>query len=554
MYVSHPLIKPDSIESRAYQQSVLASALNKNILCVLPTGLGKTPIAALLAAHRLNENQSSKILIMAPTRPLVNQHYKSFLNFLNIDETLFVVITGVISPEKREEIYKNKKLVFATPQTIKNDLEENRLNLKEFSLLVLDEVHHAIGDYAYPFIAKTYLAQAKNPKILGLTASPGADKGKIEEICKNTGLDAIEIRTEEDEDVKPYINEKEIGWVSVELPENFDRIRTLLKSAYYQRIETLRKMWLLKRKNPTKKDLLLLQSNLMAKIKAGNRDAFIGLSLALPAIKIEHAIGLLETQGIPILENYWKKVREDKSRYSIALVKDKTISNAMWLTNSLFEEGYKHPKMSKLCSIVSAEVNQRKGSKIIVFATYRDTVSHIASALGKIEGSRPVEFIGQGKRGSENKQVNNRFKKNVNQKEENKKLNTDFQKAVDMQPQDKPIQEVKKGLTQKEQIQRLEDFKSGVYNVLVCTSIGEEGLHVADADIAIFYEPAPSEIRSIQRRGRVGRSKIGKIIVLITKGTRDEAYHWSSLNKEKKMKWILYGMQQKSLNPQIPSK
>lgn len=535
MYVSHPLIKPDSIESRAYQESILATALNKNVLCVLPTGLGKTPIAVLLAANRLAENQNSRILVAAPTRPLVSQHYKSFLNFLNIDEALFALITGIINPGKREEIYKNKKIIFATPQTIENDLQEARLNLKDFSLLVLDEVHHAIGNYAYPFIAKKYLEQAANPRILGLTASPGGDAGKIEEICKNTGLDAVEIRTEEDEDVRPYIKEKEIEWVNVDLPENFGNIRALLKSAYLNRIETLGKMWLVKRKNPAKKDLLLLQNSLMAKIKAGNKNAFIGLSVVLPAIKLEHAIGLVETQGIPMLESYWKKLRSEESKYTKSLLNDKAVSNAMFLTNKLFGEGYKHPKMSKLCSIVSAELNQ-KSAKIIVFATYRETVGQIASALGKIEGARPVEFIGQGNRGT---------KKLSENKQEKKKLNTDFQKAADMQVPYKPIQELKKGLTQKEQLQRLEDFKSGIYNILICTSIGEEGLHVADADLAIFYEPAASEIRSIQRRGRVGRSKIGKIIVLITKSTRDEAYHWASINKERRMKGILYSLQNK---------
>ncbi|MBI5061184.1 MAG: DEAD/DEAH box helicase family protein [Candidatus Aenigmarchaeota archaeon] len=398
MHISHPLIKPDSIESRTYQESVLLSAVNKNILCVLPTGLGKTPIAVLLAANRLEKFPESRILVTAPTRPLVNQHYKSFADFLTLDANGLAVITGVIAPEKREEIYKNKKIIFATPQTIENDLKENRLSLNDFSLLVLDEVHHAIGGYAYLFIAKKYLEDAKNPRILGLTASPGGDRAKIDEICKNTGLEAVEIRTENDEDVKPYIKEKGVEWISVDLPESFDNIRQLLKAAYNQRVDALRKMWLVKRKVPSKKDLLVLQGNLMAKIRSGNKNAFIGLSLVLPAIKIEHATGLLETQGIPILENYWKKLRAEESKYSKALVKDKAISNAMWMTNRLCEEGYRHPKMSKLCSIINSELKQKPESKIIVFASFRDTVSEIYSVLGRIDKAKPVEFIGQGSR------------------------------------------------------------------------------------------------------------------------------------------------------------
>ena len=541
MYISHPLIKAGILETRKYQESIISKAAEKNVLCVLPTGLGKTPIAIVLTAKRLEAYPESKILIAAPTRPLVNQHFKSFLEFLNFGEEGLVVVTGTTSPEKRQEIYNQKKIIFATPQTIENDLEEGRLNLKEFSLLVLDEVHHAIGDYAYPFVAKKYLEQAANPKILGLTASPGGDKGKIDEICKNTGLEAVEIRTEEDQDVKPYIKEKEIEWLHIDFPENFDSVRQILKSAYLSRIDTLRKMWLIKRKTATKKELLALQNALMVKIKSGNKNAFIGLSLVLPAIKIEHAIGLLETQGIPILENYLKRIREDKkSKYSMALVNDKTFSNAMWLANRLFTDGYKHPKISKLCSIVNSEIRKNPDFKIIVFASYRDTVSEICSALSRIDGAKPIEFIGQSSRAG---------KKKIKEEKKEKPVSTDFQTAssIPLNPEKKEAEikdnDLSKGLSQKEQIQRLEDFKNGVYNILVCTSIGEEGLHVSTADMAIFYEPVPSEIRQIQRRGRVGRSKIGKVIMLITKGTRDEAYYWSAVNKEKKMKGILYEMQ-----------
>jgi Fanconi anemia group M protein len=91
------------------------------------------------------------------------------------------------------------------------------------------------------------------------------------------------------------------------------------------------------------------------------------------------------------------------------------------------------------------------------------------------------------------------------------------------------------GLSQGEQMQILEDFRDGKHNVLVTTSIGEEGLHVPDVDHVIFYEAVPSEIRMIQRRGRTGRTRPGKTTVLMTEGTIDEAYYWTSLRKEERM-------------------
>ena len=492
-YVKHPLIKPNLIESRLYQETILSTAIKKNTLCVLPTGLGKTPIAILLTAHRLEKFPESKILVLAPTRPLVNQHYKSFSKFLNLNEEEFQVITGIIKPEKRFNLYKEKKIIFATPQTIKNDLESGFLSLKNFSLIVFDEAHHAIGDYPYPFIAKKYIEQAENPKILGLTASPGGTKEKIEEICKNLKINATEIREEKDKDVSPWVKQKEIEWVLVDLPESFKEIKKYLEKAYENELEKLKKLGFLKPvKLTTKKDLLTLQANLQKAIKEGYKKAFSAISLVSRAIKIEHALDLLETQGIGPLEEYWKKIRKEKSKPNEKLLKDKNISYAMLLTRKLFEIGSKHPKMSKLCSIINEQLKKKPDSKIIVFANYRNTVKNIVSSLEKVENARPIEFLGQ-----------------------------------------------REGFTQKEQIKRLKEFREGKYNVLVGTSVSEEGLDIPEMDLAIFYEATPSEIRTIQRRGRVGRQKFGKIIVLLAKGTRDEGYYWSAYHKEKRMKKTL---------------
>ncbi|NIQ18127.1 MAG: DEAD/DEAH box helicase family protein, partial [Candidatus Aenigmarchaeota archaeon] len=104
----------------------------------------------------------------------------------------------------------HSKIIFATPQTVENDLKNNRLNISKFSLVVFDEAHHSIGDYAYPYIAKVYLENARNPRILGLTASPGGTKEKIKEIMKNLGIKSVEIRTEEDFDVAPWVKKKQI--------------------------------------------------------------------------------------------------------------------------------------------------------------------------------------------------------------------------------------------------------------------------------------------------------------------------------------------------------
>jgi ERCC4-related helicase len=493
-YVKHPLINENSMESRAYQEAILGTAAKNHTLCVLPTGLGKTNVAILLAAHRLEKHPDSRILVMAPTRPLVNQHHKVFIKSMRIPQEDMAAVTGFIKPEERESLYR-KKLVFATPQVIENDLRNGLLSLEQFSLLVIDEAHHSIGGYAYPYVAKLYLSQSRFPRILALTASPGGTVEKIKEIKENLGIEQVEIRTDEDADVRPWMKEKQIDWEYVELPESFLQVKRYLDEAIEERAKRLQGMGVLRNPRPSRRDFLELQAKAQEYIRRGQKSAFGISSIVAQAIKLEHALGLLETQGISVLEKYWKKLKDDESNAAKNILKDQRVANAMFLSRELSEQGSRHPKMSKLCQVVDRQLRNKPDSKIIIFANYRDSVKEIESSLNNIDGVRAVQFVGQ-----------------------------------------------KEGLTQKEQIQRIHDFREGAYNVLVGTSVSEEGLDIPAMDLAIFYEPVPSEIRSIQRRGRVGRQKIGRIIFLITRRTRDEAYFWSAKNKELRMKKTLYGM------------
>ena len=488
----HPLIK--DLEEREYQIRMAKTALKKNTLVCLPTGLGKTNIAVLVAAELLKQFPGSSIMVLSPTKPLVSQHFHSFQKFLKLPPESFQIITGATDPHERGKLY-SKKIIVATPQTIQKDLENERFSIENFSLLVIDELHHAVGKYAYPYIARRFLDKAIHPRVLGLTASPGSSKEKISRICKNTGIEAVEIGTEDEEDIAPYVKKLESEWLDVELPESFLKIKALLDYSYRQRLEKLKRLGLSKPLSiVSKKDLLDFQIRLQGKIKKGNKASFWGASLVAQAIKIEHAISLLETQGIGVMRSYFNKLRKDSSKAAKTILADTRVSNAVFLTEKLFEQGSRHPKMGLLCSLVERQFKEKPNSKIIIFANYRETVKEINSILSNIRGAHPLVLIGQ-----------------------------------------------REGITQKEQIDIIRRYNEDS-NCLVTTSIGEEGLSLEAADLAVFYEPVPSEIRQIQRRGRVGRTKVGKVMVLVTKGTRDEAYKWSAYHKEKKMRKTLYSM------------
>jgi Fanconi anemia group M protein len=497
------LFKNDVAEPREYQKAIAETALKKNTLVVLPTGMGKTLIAVLVGVSRLEKYSGSKILITAPTRPLNAQHKKSFERFTEIKPEEIVLITGKIKPEEREQLYEKARIVVATPQTIRNDIAKGRLDLENFSFVTFDEAHRCVKDYAYNYVAKKYKEQAKHPLILGLTASPGGTYEKIDEIRKNLFIEAVEIRTEADRDVEAYVKPIMREEVYVDFPEQFQMIKELLEECLKEDIYWLKEHHFIPTYKPSKKQLLLLQQKIGSRCARGTKNYSLMWTMIrlAEAVKLEHAIELLETQGISSLLDYLKKLEASKKRTDKRLVSNPRVMEAVKITEDLQKTTADHPKLEKLQEIVKSLIREKPDMKIIVFANYRATVDKINQLL-RDNNIKSEILVGQATK-------------------------------------------ERKGLTQQEQIEVLKRFAEKEFNVLIGTSISEEGLDVPAVDFAIFYEPVPSEIRAIQRRGRVGRQVAGKTIFLITKKTRDEAYYWTAFHKEKRMKGILYDMKNK---------
>lgn len=495
-FVRHELIRENTIEQRLYQQLILASAIKGNTLVVAPTALGKTVIAIMLSAYRLSKFRDGKVVMLAPTKPLAVQHANSFKKFLKLPEDKIVVFTGQLSSEKRKKIFGDAKVICATPQVLQNDIIAGGYSLRDVVLLIFDEAHRAVGDYAYVFIAKKYVEQAKNPLILGLTASPGSSEDRILEVCSNLFIENIEIRTESDPDVRPYIKGLEISWIKVELPKELKEIKKHLETCFKEIILDLKSLGF-SLSDFTKKELLSLRESIISEIGSNpSEELYKALALISACINVQHALELLETQGLEPLRKYFQKLKASSSKASKILFENDSFYRAYFYSQKYDVE---HPKLKKLVEIVKERVNQKK--KGIVFVQYRDTARKIVEELSRV--AKPVRFVGQ-----------------ANKDED-------------------------KGLTQKQQIEILERFRKGYYNVLVATSVAEEGLDIPKVDFVVFYEPIPSEIRSIQRRGRTGRASAGEVIVLVTKNTRDEAFYWSSVYKEKRMKKLLLELRKK---------
>src|SRR3989338_2384884 len=262
-----------NFEPRLYQQTILATAAEKNTLVVLSTGMGKTNIFLMLAAQRLKQYPGSKILLIGPTRPLIEQYYQVFQKHFEIDQEKMAIFTGMVLPEIRQQLWEKCQVFFSTPQGLENDLIGNKISLQEVSLLGVDEAHSAVGDYSYVFIAKQYMVHARYPRILAMTASPGSEMEVIAEVVRNLHIEEIEVRTDEDPDVRPYIQEIDIKGVKVPLPPPFQEIQTHLTGFIRQRLQKLKSIGVLSHSDASisKKDLLGLQGQVHSKIASGEK-------------------------------------------------------------------------------------------------------------------------------------------------------------------------------------------------------------------------------------------------------------------------------------------
>ncbi|MFW6144687.1 MAG: DEAD/DEAH box helicase, partial [Candidatus Natronoplasma sp.] len=313
-----PLVDTEVIEKRDYQLNIFQSIKDKDSLVVLPTGLGKTAVAFYLICQRVEE--SEKVLMMAPTRPLCQQHLDFIRDSTGLDEEDTELITGELyTQEEREEIWKKDYDVFiATPQAVNNDL--HLVPISSFGLMVFDEVHRAVGDYAYVEIAK---ACKEKVQFLGLTASPGSSFEDLVEVCYNLGIQHIEVRTQKDEDVEPYVGERRLDWVEIEKSEELQKMESWLDSMLQDFLEDLsdytRQAKNMKAENVGKKALIDTQENLQKRIKSGKGNKgylFHALSLTSASIKVTHLKELLLTQGIDAAHRYLLRLQEDDDRSS----------------------------------------------------------------------------------------------------------------------------------------------------------------------------------------------------------------------------------------------
>lgn len=539
-HFSHPLLRDDAIDYRQYQQDIVTKLLYKNSLVVIPTSLGKTIIALLACVDILLNWRHSKVLILAPTRPLVIQHFNMFRNQTVLSDQC-IALTGNVSPEIRKTIWRSHsiRIYFATPELVNNDLRNNIIKKEDFYLIVFDEAQRAVKDYSYTHIAKQFYDATTNkepPLVLGLSASPGSTEEKVKEVCTNLFMEQIIAKTEGDTDVLPYIYNTRIEYCPIAMTDSDMEISRLLKSMIGDYVGWLVKNKFLRKKRIEsiyKKDLLELRDNIISRLDSKNPNFLLVAALKYQSLSmiLYYCRDLIESQGDFALRKFLHLSKLNNSKTYTEFFSDNRIKEIIHILDININKS--SPKLGKLLSIVGeyglleksegfdltlnsqtilAQKNLGHKSingnsfeqhvfkpiekKILIFSQYRDTLEEITQFLDTHHISCRG-FFGQSKKNG------------------------------------------RKGLGQDKQLSILEDFRNGKFQVLVATSVAEEGLNIPNVDLVIFYEPVPSEIRFIQRKGRTGRFSNGRVIILSYENSIDIKYLESSKRKLSKMKTLL---------------
>ncbi|MFZ0843058.1 MAG: DEAD/DEAH box helicase [Nitrosotalea sp.] len=467
-FVEHRYIKKSSIEHRAYQDNLAKQAITENCLIVLPTGLGKTTVALHVIAEFLSRGKGG-VLFLAPTRVLAHQHYEFLKNNLLIDDV--ALVTGEDLIAKRKKLWINS-VICATPEIVKNDLDRQIVSPEQFSLVIFDEAHRTVGDYAYSGIAERFANM--NVRIIGMTATLPSEKQKAEDMVRILKIASIAQRTEESPDVSPYVQQTDTQWITVELPPEMKEIQALIKATIDSRYAELKKLGLNLSGNRSMSELLRVREFVIRQNRRAAKPLFT-------AIRLIHALNVFESHGVTSFLRFCERTQEKKGVGIRDLFEnDMNFGKAVRLAKETQAKGIEHSKIEKL-----KEVLQGISGKALVFTSYRDSVDVIHQKLNEM-GISAGFLIG---------------------------------KAGET------------GLKQKKQIETIQKFRDGEYKVLIATRVGEEGLDISEVNLVVFFDNVPSSIRYVQRKGRTGRKDYGKLIVLIAKDTTDETYYWIGKRK-----------------------
>ncbi|KAH9757857.1 DEAD-box ATP-dependent RNA helicase FANCM [Citrus sinensis] len=385
-----------------------------------------------------------KIVFAAPSRPLVMQQIEACHNIVGIPQEWTIDMTGQISPTKRASFWKTKRVFFVTPQVLEKDIQSGTCLMKYLVCLVIDEAHRATGNYAYCTAIRELMSVPVQLRILALTATPGSKQQTIQHIIDNLYISTLEYRNESDQDVSSYVHNRKIELIEVEMGQEAVEINNRIWEVIRPYTSRLSAIGLLQNRDyQTLSPVDLLNSRdkfrqapppNLPQIKFGEVEAYFGALITL-----YHIRRLLSSHGIrPAYEMLEEKLKQGS--FARFMSKNEDIRKVKLLMQQSISHGAQSPKLSKMLEVL---VDHFMKTSLVIVLPFRDIMNALAT-IGDLV--KATEFIGQ----SSGK--------------------------------------ASKGQSQKVQQAVLEKFRAGGYNVIVATSIGEEGLDIMEVDLVICFD------------------------------------------------------------------
>ncbi|RKP33636.1 P-loop containing nucleoside triphosphate hydrolase protein, partial [Dimargaris cristalligena] len=524
-------IFPTNYAKRDYQFNIVQKALAKNILVALPTGLGKTLIAAVVMYNFYRWFPQGKVIFMAPTKPLVAQQIGACYEVCGIPPAETVEMTGSLPPKTRKSLWDSKRVFFLTPQVLQNDIQRETCPSSDVVCLVVDEAHRASGNHAYCEVVRELTLRNPHFRILALTATPGQDNDIVQALINNLRISMIELRTEQSADIVKYLHGRTVDTVNVPFDDSLRRIRSDLARLITTYVAQLPGSGLPTdgtRVSPYQVQLARTRSRQRLSGPAQINQMRWAEALFAVVSNLSRAMQLLSYHGVrcghACLETARTEAMEGPrppSKTKRELYEGPMFRGLMTQMQEHLKDParYSHPKLARLESIIldhfsrddivaslpagqstaaSSPTTTSTTTRVMIFSQFRESVEEIVSLLSHHSPLlRVMSFVGQstGKTG--------------------------------------------KGLSQKQQLEIIRQFKSGNYNTLVATSIGEEGLDIGEVDLIICFDTQGSSIRLLQRMGRTGRKRQGRIVVLLAEDGEEALFKRSQQTYQKVQEGIM---------------
>ncbi|MBI5077367.1 DEAD/DEAH box helicase family protein [Candidatus Falkowbacteria bacterium] len=514
-------LNAEKIEKREYQfadaeQIIQAGQNGKNCGLVYPTGMGKTITAFLVADAYLAFTPplagQGKVLILAPTNPLCEQHFRDAWLLFNLPAEEINLLVGRVSVKKRFDIWRKSRIIVSTPQTIVGEMDCMRIDFENVAFVIFDEMHMANKNYAYVKVAEW--CKNRNIRVLGLTASPGKSE-RIDQTERNFGVNWWVYRSAEDEEARRFVFPKNEKPLIVSYPEpHRGAMRFLRRCILFVHNEFAKSGLIsslpLNLDFDTRIDFYRLTelNEIYPRVKRwvekqkrekSNELWYRYVALYGAYYRLMHLLNLFVTEDYRVALNYIDEISKQliqvnasgpycfpyyKMNPAKIIWENLDFHDFRLALLAMVQAGQRHPKLEKFLELIAPFIS--RGEKVLVFSNFKQTVDILADEL-KARGIKALAVAG------------NAFMK------------ANEQKAV------------------------LDKFRHGECSVLAATTVIEAGIHVPKIDVVVNYSMPLTGIAQIQRGGRAGRTAVGLIYYLIMDNSNDSSLFYAARSENKKL-------------------